>query len=122
MPTDSHPLHVRPNMLIGALTSIVEYYGAETLNADRHNTGNAGALSQYVAAELGVDWREIHAAEHLIDYVDESVTEGAPLLLTPLARKMWQELDDLAELGWEWGAILDSLEMDLPQEWREVPF
>lgn len=112
---DLGPRLVTGEMLLDALGSLVDALGADATNADRHNHGRPGTVTMFVIRELGVDWREIAASESLVDDMDIMLTPGAPLQFTIVARELLDAVDDLGELGWEWGAILDRITDEMPE-------
>ncbi|WP_159702743.1 hypothetical protein [Arthrobacter sp. 18067] len=116
------PIWITPPTILEALADVVAGHPSDHANPDRHNSNQISGLTAHVAREFGFTWPELAATKDLVYDLDWTVDNSSRTWFSHDALLYWECLDDLSNLGWTWGAILDHLQQAWINENSDAPF
>lgn len=116
------PLWITPDTILEALAEVVKHHPEGHANPDRHNSNPISGLTAHVAREFGYTWPELAETKDLVYGLDWTVDNSSRTWFSGDGLSYWEALDDLSNLGWTWGAVLDRLTQNWINENSDAPF
>lgn len=116
------PLWIDVPTILDALAEVVEHHPDGHANPDLHNSNQISGLTAHVAREFGYTWPELAATPDLVYGLDWTVDNSSRTWFSGDGLAFWELLDDLSNIGWQWGAVLDRLQQEWINENTDAPF